>query len=65
MDTTNIIQENKVIPFFIFNYLVQENMSLMFDQALEKPSLFKYTDANGPGVVRQLIYMPVFWKETR
>ena len=34
-EPTNIIQESKVIPLFIFEYLVQENMSPLTDQALE------------------------------
>ena len=57
MNPTNIIQENEVIPVFIFEYLAQKNMSLLIDQALERTCSFAYTETDGLGMIHMVLEM--------
>ena len=36
LDPTHIIQENKAIMLYFFEYFMQENMAKLIDQTLEK-----------------------------
>ena len=47
----NILNENKNIPLFVFEYFMQIDISGLIDKTLEKACLFHYTDAYWDGHV--------------
>ena len=51
----DIIQENKAIPGFFFEYFMQENMANLLDVSLEETCFFKYTDTNGLSMIYCLL----------
>ena len=42
-------------PIFVFEYLGQENMLKLLEQALEKTFEFEFTESDGLGIVHTLI----------
>ena len=51
----HIIQENKSIPKFFFEYFMQEKMYNRLDIALEKICFFEFTETDGLGMMHCLI----------
>ena len=63
MTPDNIIQENKAIPNFYFEYFMQKNKANLLDIVLEKSCFFEYTGADGLGMIHCLIEMYRIRKE--
>ena len=57
MKPEHIIQENKAISAFFFEYFAQENMAKLIDEVLEKICFFEFTEADGLGMIHCLIEM--------
>ena len=57
LNPVHIIQENKSIPKFFFEYFMQEKMDNLLDIALEKTCFFEFTETDGVGMIHCLIEM--------
>ena len=53
----DIIQENKAILEFSFEYFTQENVATLLHVALEKTWFFEYTETDGLGMIHCLLEM--------
>ena len=51
MDPENIIKENINIPFYMFEYFMQKDISGLIDETLEKMCLFHINEADGHGII--------------
>ena len=47
----NILKENKSIPFFVFEYFSQKDISGLIDESLEKTCLFHFEEVDGIGLI--------------
>ena len=59
----NILNENKNIPLFVFEYFMQKKICGLISKTLERACLFHFTDVHGHGIISALIVMTKLRRE--